>query len=67
VQARNNFERQEFLLKRGVVSRATCDEATERLPWRCSPSAARICRLWASHTLTGIDDGYCVVSCSQAC
>src|SRR5262249_48946656 len=23
-------------------------------PWRCSPSATRICHLWASHTLTGI-------------
>jgi RND family efflux transporter MFP subunit len=31
VQARNNFERQEFLLKRDVASRATFDEAEERL------------------------------------
>jgi RND family efflux transporter MFP subunit len=31
VQARNNFERQEFLLKRDVASRATFDEAKERL------------------------------------
>ena len=55
--ARNNLKRQEFLLKRGVASRATFNEATE-------PSMAllalgtRICHLWASHTLTGIDDGY---------
>jgi hypothetical protein len=35
-------------------------------PWRCSPSATRIRHLWASHTLTGIENGYRVVSCSQA-
>jgi len=31
VQARNNFERQQFLLKRDVASRATFEEAQERL------------------------------------
>src|SRR5262245_3626837 len=35
-------------------------------PWRCSPSATRICHQGLRIRYWGIDDGYHVVSCSQA-
>jgi RND family efflux transporter MFP subunit len=56
VQARNNFERQEFLLKRNVASRATFDEAKERLQTAQSRVDALEAQMMAAHDLVSFTE-----------
>src|SRR5262245_59849620 len=56
VQARNNFERQEFLLKRDVASRATFDEAKERLQTAQSQVDALAAQVTAAQDLVSFTE-----------
>jgi RND family efflux transporter MFP subunit len=56
IRARNHFERQEFLLARDVVSRATFDEAKQMLQTAQSQVDAAKAQLEVAHDLVGFTE-----------